>query len=283
MSGSIPCFRDAPHLAGAHQPGLHLVGDVERPVALAQRLHPLQVAGVREREAVRRRNGLDQHRRAVTGAERGLHLPEVVERNVRELIRAVGQEEARETVVARGHGEAGVAVVPLEDGDDPAPPAGVARRLDRNVGRLAAARAVDHPAHVRRARLDQGLRQRRPRQRGKVMVADVEALHRLLERRDQLRVAVPQVVGAAVQVQVDESPAGHVPEEVALAPVDDEVDAGVLPEVGLVRVPELPRPLEEVVFRLVREEPVVVHGADAPYLIPDQIATNYLWSGPTGW
>jgi len=109
------------------------------------------------------------------------------------------------------------------------------------------------------AGLDQRLGQRRAGQRREVVVADVESLHRLLEGGDQLRVAMAQVVGAAVQVQVDQPAAGHVPEEVALAAVDHEVDSGVLPEVRLVRVPELPRSVEEVVLRFVGEEPVVVH------------------------
>ena len=207
-------------------------------------------------------------------AQRLLHRVEVVERHLHELVRPVGQEQPREAIVAGRDGEPGVAVVALQDRDDLAPLARVARGLDRDVDRLAAAGAVDHAAHVRRARLDERLGQRRARQRREMVVADVEPLHRLLERGDQLRVAVAEVVRAAVEVQVDQAAAGHVPEEVALAPVDHEIDAGVLPEVGLVRVPELPRAVEEVVLRLVGEEAVVVHARDRrrPYRIPDRKA-----------
>jgi hypothetical protein len=60
-----------------------------------------------------------------------------------------------------------------------------------------------------------------------------------------------EVVRAAVEVQVDQPAAGHVPEEVALPPVDHEVDAGVLPEPRLVRVPELLGAAEEVRLGLV--------------------------------
>src|SRR6187200_3013989 len=116
-----------------------------------------------------------------------------------------------------------MAVVALEYGDDLAPLAGVPGGLDRDVDGLAATRAVDDPTYVGGAGLDQRLGQRRAGQRREVVVADVESLHRLLEGGDQLRVAMAQVVGAAVQVQVDQPAAGHVPEEVALAAVDHEV------------------------------------------------------------
>jgi hypothetical protein len=62
---------------------------------------------------------------------------------------------------------------------------------------------------------------------------------------DQLRVAVAEVVRAAVEVQVDQPPARHVPEQVALAAVDHEVDAGVLPEVRSCQGSRTPRDLVE--------------------------------------
>src|SRR5215210_3479056 len=98
------------------------------------------------------------------------------------------------------------------------------------------------------------------------MVADVEAAHRLLEDGDQLRIAMAEVVRPAVEVQVDQPTAGHVPEQVALAAIDDEVDARVLPEPGLVRVPELLGAAEEIRLGLEREEAVVVH---VPRLRPE--------------
>jgi hypothetical protein len=72
-----------------------------------------------------------------------------------------------------------------------------------------------------------------------VVVADVEALHGRGHGGGHLRVAVPQVVGAAVEVDVDEALALDVVDEVALAAVDDQRNPGVDPELGLVRVPEL--------------------------------------------
>ena len=50
----------------------------------------------------------------------------------------------------------------------------------------------------------------------------------------------PEVVGAAVEVDVEQPLARHVVDEVLLAPVDDQRDAGLDPEVGLAGVPELP-------------------------------------------
>ena len=152
-----------------------------------------------------------------------------------------------------------MAVVALADRDDLAALARVARGLDRDVGRLAAARPVDHPPHVRRAGGHERLGERGAGERREVVVADVEAAHRLLEHGDQLGIAMAEVVRAAVEVQVDQPPARHVPEQVALAAVDHEVDAGVLPEPRLVRVPELLRAAEEVRLGLEREEAVVVH------------------------
>ena len=171
----------------------------------------------------------------------------------------VGEEELREAVVARPDGEPGVAVVRLDERDDLAALLGVARRLDRDVDCLAACCAVDHALHVGGAGLDQRLGERGARQGRKVMVAHVEVLHGLFERRDQLGVAMAEVVRTAVEMHVDQPSAGHVPEVVALAAIDHEVDASVLPEVGLVGIPERTRALQHVLFRLVREESVVVH------------------------
>jgi len=56
---------------------------------------------------------------------------------------------------------------------------------------------------------------------------------------DHLGVAVAQVVGAAVEVHVDQALALDVVDEIALPAVDDQRHAGIDPELGLVRVPEL--------------------------------------------
>jgi hypothetical protein len=159
-------------------------------VALAQPLDGAQVARLGQREPVRRGDRLDHHAGHVAAPQRLLHRAEVVERDLDELLRAVGQEQRAEAVVAGRHGQPGVAVIALADGDDLALLTGVARGLDRDVGRLSPARAVDDAAHVRRAGGDERLGQRGPRERREVVVADVEPAHRLLERRDQLGVAV---------------------------------------------------------------------------------------------
>src|SRR3954466_11396536 len=109
------------------------------------------------------------------------------------------------------------------------------------------------------------------------MVADVEPAHRLLERGDQLGVAGAEVVRAAVEVQVDQPAAGHVPEDVALAPVDHQVDAGVLPELRLLGVPELPGAAQEVRLGLEREEAVVVHAVARTATVPN-LRPNASWS-----
>jgi hypothetical protein len=74
-----------------------------------------------------------------------------------------------------------------------------------------------------------------------VVVADVEVLHAVDDCPHHLRVAVAEVVGAAVEMHVDQAPTVHVPEEVALATVDHQVDALVDPELCLARVPVLLR------------------------------------------
>ena len=143
---------DAPQLARPHQARLHLVGDVERVVALAQPLDRGEVAGLGQREAVGRGDRLHQHRGDVAAAQRVLHRLQVVERDLHELVGPVGQEQLGEALVARRDGEPGVAVVALGDRDDRAALPRVAGGLDGDVDRLAAARAVDHAAHVRATR-----------------------------------------------------------------------------------------------------------------------------------
>ena len=73
---------------------------------LAERLHAGQVARRRHREAVRRGNGLEQHRRDLVPLERSLHGVEIVERHLHELAgSALREEEAREAFVAGGERE----------------------------------------------------------------------------------------------------------------------------------------------------------------------------------
>ena len=57
-------------------------------------------------------------------------------------------------------------------------------------------------------------------------------------------------IDAAVQVQVDEPPPIHVMEEIALTPVDHEVDALALPLQRLAGIPDFHSPGDEIVLRL---------------------------------
>ncbi len=178
---------------------------------------------------------------------------------MRELIGSVGEEQPGEPVVAGGDGQPGVAVVGLDDRDDLSPLGGMPRRLQGDIDRLAAAAAVDHLGQIRRRRGDECLRECRPRAGREVVVADVEGPHAGRDGLDKLGVPVPEVVGAAVEVHVDEPQARHVPDEVALPAVDDEVDAGLGPEVGLPRIPELAGLRQDLSLGLHAEDVVVVH------------------------
>src|SRR3546814_2700612 len=66
-------------------------------------------------------------------------------------------------------------------------------------------------------------------------------------------------VSTAVEVDVEEATTVHGPGEGALAPLDDQVDTAVGPELCLVRIPELFRLLEHLCLRVEAEEVVVVH------------------------
>ena len=223
---------DGPQLAGSHEPGLHLVGDVERAVALAQLLDALEVAGVREREAVGGRDRLHDHRGHVAAPQGLLHRRQVVERDVGELLGAIRQEERGEAVVTGRHCQSRMAVVGLDDRDDLALLGRVPGGLERDVDRLAPTAAVDDLADVGRCGLDERLGERRTGEGREVMVPDVEVLHGSCHRLHDLGIAMPEVVGPSVQVDVDEPLARDVVDEVVLPPVDDERHPGVDPELA---------------------------------------------------
>jgi hypothetical protein len=169
-------------------------------------------------------------------------------------VNSSGQEQGGEPLVTGGHGQAGVPVVGLGHRDDAALLGRVPRALQRDVDGLPAAAAVHDLAEARRGRGDQGLGQGGAGQAGEVVVADVEALHGRGDRGGHLGVSVAQVVGAAVEVDVDEPLALDVEDEVALPAVDDQRDAGVDPELGLVRVPELLGLRQHVLLRGERDQ-----------------------------
>ena len=250
---------DPPHLPGAHQPGLHLVGDVDAAVQLAEFLDGFQIARFRQREAVGRRDRLHDHSRRVARCQRLFHRGQVVERHMSELIRPVGQKDLGEPVVARGHGEAGMAVVSLRDRDDPPAPGGMPGGLQRDVNRLATAAAVDDLGEVGRCPADEFRGERGAGAGRKVVVADIEGSHAGGDRLDQLRVAVTQVEGPTIEVNIDQPGPRHVPDVVALPAVDNQVDAGIHPEAGLAGVPVLAGLLQDVGLGLDGEHVVVAH------------------------
>src|SRR5262245_1051503 len=91
------------------------------------------------------------------------------------------------------------------------------------------------------------------------MIADIERAHARRNGLHKLGVAVPEIEGAAVEMHVDQAQPGHVPDEVALAPVNDQVDAALAPEVGLAWVPELPGLVEDLGLGLHAVHGVVLH------------------------
>ena len=139
-----PGLGDAPELARAHEAGLHLVGDIEGVVLLAQFLDRVEVSGVGKRESVGRGDRLHDDRRDVATPQGVLHRVEVVEGDVREVLGLIGEEELGEAVVTGADCQAGVTVVSLEDRDDLALLRGVAGCLERDVDGLAATGAVHH-------------------------------------------------------------------------------------------------------------------------------------------
>jgi len=141
-----------------------------------------------------------------------------------------------------------MAVIGIDNRDDLALLGGVAGAFDGEVDRLGAARRVHRVLHAAAADLGQLLGERRAAERREMVVAHVEAGGAAVQDLDQLRMAVADIVGAAVQVHVDQATAVHVIEQVAFAAVDDEIDILVLPELGLVRVPELLRFLDELLL-----------------------------------
>ena len=101
----------------------------------------------------------------------------------------------------------------------------------------------------------------RAHERREVVVADVEMLHPFAHRGDHFGIAMSESVGAAVDVNVDQAAAIHVIEVVALAAVDDEIDAGALPLQRLAGIPILDGAGDEVVLGL-------AHGVCSSCIIP---------------
>ena len=136
--------------------------------------------------------------------------------------------------------------------------------LQGDVDRFAAARGVHRILQPLRRVLRQHLGELGAHQRRKMVVADVEVLHALLDRGDDLRVAMAEAISAAVEVEVDQTSAVHVVEVVGLAAVDDEIDADPLPFQRLAGIPVLDGLGDEVVLGLAHDATSLGAGPGRP-------------------
>ncbi len=227
---------NTPQIAGTAETGLHFVGNVQGARRLARLLRRREVAGLGHRETVCCGHRFQDHRRHVVTGERIPHRVNVVEGNLHEVGRVVGVEEPREPLVSRGDRQPCVAVVGALDGDDLAAPGGESRTLDREVNDLAAAGAENDFARPG-GELDETFGERRAPGGGKVVVADIHVVERVHQRGDDLGVAVAQVEGSAVEVNVENGMPVDIGEDVPLSFPDDEGDFLVYPELSLVGVP----------------------------------------------
>src|SRR5690606_1714856 len=126
-----------------HEAGLDLVGDEQRADLLAHGLDRFEVTVPRHGEAVGRGDAFDDHASRVALHDLAFHGVEIVEGHLGHLVGIrFGEEEFREAVVPDFYGETGVAVIAALQTDDAPAFGGVARALQRDVDRLATARAV---------------------------------------------------------------------------------------------------------------------------------------------
>ena len=240
---------DAPHLSRAHQAGLHFVGDVESADLFAGRLDRLQIAGLRHWKAVGRRDRLHDHAGRIPDRDCREHPLEIVERHLDHLIaRGIREEELREAVVADLDCKSGMSVIAALDADEFPPLGRMPGALERDIDRLPAARREDRVLQAFRGQFRQHFGDMRAHERGEMVIADIEILHALTHRFDDFRVAVTEAVGAAIEMDIDQPPSIHVPEKIAFAAIDDEIDPHALPLGRLAGVPELFRAGDEFIF-----------------------------------
>ena len=225
---------------------------------MAEVLTGLQIALARHRETVGRGDRLDDEGGDVALAQHLFQRALVVEGDLDEFVGPVGEEDLGKPFIPGGDRQAGMAVIALDDRHDLAPLGGVTRRLQGDFHRFGPARSEDRVFHVRSG-LDQLFGEGRPRDGGEPVVAHVEIVEPGFQYLDQFGMAVAEIVGPAIQVQVDQPLARHVVEEVPLATVDHHRRAGILPEADLSGIPVLRRLREEVLLRVKSEVSVVEH------------------------
>jgi len=140
-----------------------------------------------------------------------------------------------------------MAVISLEERDNLAAVYCMTCRLERSLDTLRTTGAEDGVRHVR-CHTNQLLGVGLPRDIRAQAVAPVEAVERRLQRRHELRIAMAKVVGAAIDVRVDETPRRRVVEDVALPVIDHEANPRIPPELHLAGVPRGSGPLVEAPF-----------------------------------
>ena len=91
------------------------------------------------------------------------------------------------------------------------------------------------------------------------MVAHVEMIKCCFECFHQFRMTMAKIIGATIQVQIDQPVARHVIKEVTLTFVDDQINAGFLPEHRLLGVPETDRFVDDISFGLMLEIAILKH------------------------
>ena len=192
------------HAAGAAEAGLHLVDAEERPVAAAELLRALEVAGLGEVDALAL-HGLDEEERDVLARELALERLEVVERHAREAGEQRLEAVAELGAAARGQRAERQAVEAVLGRDDARPLRRGAAELDRRLDRLGAGVREEDAVDRGGQPLDERLREPRGDRRD----AELHRVRRLrLQVLDQRRLDARVVAAdrehaeAAEQVEV---------------------------------------------------------------------------------
>jgi len=76
-----------------------------------------------------------------------------------------------------------------------------------------------------------------------MVISHIKAFTAGFQCLDQFRVSVTQIVGTAVQMQINQAMAVHVVQVIPFTPIYHQIDPHVLPVLGLARVPERSGPI----------------------------------------
>ena len=192
-------------LAGAPEPGLHLVDGKERAVALAELLRAFQIARWREVHSLSL-HWLDEKERDVLGAERNLECVEVAERDPREPRKERAEALDEMAITARRERAEREPVERLLGRDDPRPSGRGASELERRFDCLGA-RAREQDSRQSRGCALKQLLCKEPRQQRDAELhrsGSVE-LERLDERRPDPRIVPPGVEHPEAPEHVEEA------------------------------------------------------------------------------